>query len=451
VTQGDDYAALDPEPDLERLARSPALHAKDAERVMRSRRRHAIAALAANPDCPRTLLRTCLLTHHPAILSNPAFAAYAMLDRDFLTFVGLRRLSKVIHHPATPEVVLRWCARNAGRDLHARAAALSAIGRNPSCPRTILEELPPSDLRAVHLNSPLAWCMPWRRMAQDLPAIIEAGPGSRLHVAEPAVVAALASHAMFPGDCLVVASMIAASGKHASLATLACHPSLTSKVAEVLRSACIPSSMVVTAPGAREETAGVLQAFHGIVRPMVDVARQWDDAETHILATRHGEDQLAPFLLCTGSACARRTLREASRSRQWRLRLAVAMNHRTPREIREHLAAADHSWVVRAAASETASGPSLRDPLPEGWVIEHAAPVSARQTIERCRRALFAKNGSGLRSAVVELTRDPLVRRHLAAGVYRVGSQSLHSSASPLLAINHAPRRRVIARMITDP
>jgi hypothetical protein len=174
--------------------------------------------------------------------------------------------------------------------------------------------------------------------------------------------------------------------------------------------------------------AGAPHDGNGAALGRADPSEAWSGEDAAILALRHGDDSMPRVLFAAGPGCPVEVLVDLAPSASWWVRIAIARNPRTPRELVAVLAAKDINWLVRAAASErlatidaqgSRSDPPRRmmEAIPASTCSDRHMPTSLRARIRWTHERLRSPSETVVVHAIKRAMADPEVRPYLMVGM----------------------------------
>lgn len=409
----------------------PNLSPAEVQTAFRSGSQVIRRLLASHPACtPKCLVE--LAQHFPAeVASNPALEVYALAEPTFLSSIPHKAVARILGEPESPETFLQWAAAQA-RSLERTIPGIrDLICLHPKASRELLDMARPSAVANLHVNSPVAWTLPWTSMFLAQRKTAHMTLPRLFHEGELPLIAALARHAMFRGDCPSIAAIICSTGRHACSTVLANHPTLSDDVASQLRR----HSRGTAAPA----QVSLSRASAG-----------WSEVETAYLASRRPVAHLATFLMHTSDRLPPSLLVAAARRGNWRLRLAAAINPRLTPRAREGLATNDACWAVRAAVMECRTDVIARTPLRDAEIREESLPRQEKARLKTARAYLRARIPHVHPEAVRQIWEDRGISHFAIGGVLDDPSTPVPGAGSPILTYPPNWRRSQIVKMVAE-
>jgi hypothetical protein len=394
--------------------------------------------LASHTSCPPDLL-TQLARRFPAeVVANPAFELHAFAQPTFLARMPPEAVILMLRERSAPDILLSWAFSNERTLSQTKRDVVELICLHPKATRDVLDRSWQHFVAGIHVNSPAAWSKPWLVALTEPHSHCYSQPTLALNEGEPALLASLARHAMFPGDCPIIATIICGAGRRACENVLANHPNLSETVTRQLRRRA----------GLRINSTGEPAPWYA-----QDVWRQsasWSEAETAYLSIRSPDFHLSAFLMYASDRLPTQMIVDAARHGAWRLRLAAAINRSTPQRAIDGLASTDHCWIVRAAAGERHQRCDPRQPLDTAVLREECLPRSARSRLKEARLCLARRDDCVDPEAIRRIWSDREIMHFAVGGVLSLRDSHSLGAQSPLHSLTRWRRRSSIVRAIGE-
>lgn len=407
----------------------PELSSDELTRAFRSRSQVVRRLLARHPACTPELLVQLTRDFPAEVASNPALEVYALAEPAFLSIIPRKAVARLLEEPELPETFLWWAVVHAETLEQENPGIRDLLCLHPKASRELLDTAGPSAVASLHVNSPVAWTLPWTAMFVAQRKTAHLTLPRLFHEGELQLVAAVARHAMFRGDCPSLAAIICAAGTHACGMVLANHPYLSDEVAAQLR---------------RHSRGSVAPAQAHLAR----ASAHWSEAETAYLASCGPVSHLSTFLMHASERLPAPMLVAAARRGNWRLRLAAAINPTIMPRARHGLATADACWVVRAAAMEGRPDTATRAPMRESEIREECLPRDAKARLNAARAYMRTRTADLHPEAIRQIWEDREIRHFALGGVIDDPTTPVLCARSPLASIPPNWRRSQIVKMV---
>ena len=337
----------------------------------------------------------------------------------------------MLTEPHLPESILWWAAAHAERLQRQTPNVRDLICLHPKASRELLEIARPSAVANLHVNSPVAWTLPWTALFLPQRKTAHMALPRLFNEGELPLLTALSRHATFRGDSPAVAAIICSAGRNACSTVLASHPSLSPDVAALLRRHA-------------QDSQALGQRSH------LHASAQWSEVETAFLASCGPSSHLATFLVHASDRLPASLLLNAAQRGDWRLRLAAALNPAIMPRAREALATADACWAVRAAAMESGSDVVARTPLKHADLREEGLPPSAKARLKAARAYLRSRTADVSPQALRQIWEDREIGHFAVGGVLDDPATPVLCARSPMLSCPANARRSEIVRVVAS-